>query len=103
MKKLLLIEIYMPIFEKHKLIKPYERSVLQLLYILSRNDEKDLINMFKDNAKTHSTMKQKRFIPLYTEHLHFLVSRARWLVTKIYKQHTFELAPFTKEFVNNEL
>ena len=99
MKKLLLIEIYMPIFEKHKLIKPYERSVLQLLDILSRNDEKDLINMFKDNAKTHSTMKQKRFIPLYTKHLHFLVSRARWLVTKIYKQHTFEQAPFTKEFV----
>lgn len=99
MKKLLLIEIYMPIFEKHKLIKPYERSVLQLLDILSRIDEKDLINMFKDNAKTPSTMKQKRFIPLYTEHLHFLVSRARWLVTKIYKQHTFEQAPFTKEFV----
>ena len=59
-KILLFNEFYMPIFEKSKLIKPYERSVLELLSVLSGNEEKDLINTFKHNAKTHSTMKKKK-------------------------------------------
>ena len=56
---LLFNELYTPIFEKSKLIKPYERSVLQLLSVLSRNEEKDITNIFKHNSKTHSTMKEK--------------------------------------------
>ena len=92
-------EIYTPIFEKSKLVKPYERSVLQLLSVLSRNEEKDIINAFKHNAKTHSIMKEKKIIPLYAEHLHFLMTRAGWLITKIFKHYTFEQACFKKEFV----
>ena len=75
-------EIYTQIFEKCKLIKPYERPVLQLWSVLLRNGEKDIVNTFKHNAKTHSTMKEKKIIPLYAEHLYFLVTRADWLVTK---------------------
>ena len=44
-------------YEKSKLIKAYERSVLQFLSVLSKNEEKDIINTFKHKAKTHSTMK----------------------------------------------
>ena len=98
-KTLLFDEIYTPIFEKSKLIKPCERSALQLLSVLSKKEEKDIINTFKHNAKTHPTMKEKKFIPLYAEHLHFLVTRASWLVTKIYEHYTLEQACFKKEFV----
>ena len=95
-------ETYSPLFEEKKLIKPYERSILQLLSVRqekSRNKEKGLINTFKHNTKTHSTMKEKKFVPLYVEHLHFLMTGARWVIIKIYKHYIFEQAPFKKEFV----
>ena len=76
-KTLLLNKLYTPIFEKSKFIKPYERSMLELLSGLSRNEEKDIINTFKHIAKN-------------------LVTRAGWLVTKIYKHYTFEQACFKK-------
>lgn len=41
----------------------------------------------------------KKIIPIYAEHLHFLITRSGWLVTKIYEHYTFEDAPFKKEFV----
>lgn len=61
-KTLLLNKLYTPIFEKSKFIKPYERSMLELLSGLSRNEEKDIINIFKHNSKTHSTMKEKKLL-----------------------------------------
>ena len=44
-------------------------------------------------------MKEKKIIPVYAEHLHFLVTRAGWLVTKIYEHYPFEQACFKIEFV----
>ena len=44
-------------------------------------------------------MKEKKIIPVYAEHLHFLVTRAGWLVTKIYEHYTFDQACFKNEFV----
>ena len=44
-------------------------------------------------------MDEKKFIPLYAEHIHFLVTRAGWLVTNIYQHFTFEQAKFLKKFV----
>ena len=67
--------------------------------VISRNEEKDLRRAFKANAKTHSTLEEKNFIPLYAEHIHFLVKRAGWLVTKIYQRFTFEQSNFEKDFV----
>ena len=49
-------------------MKPFERSVLQLLSVMSRNEEKDIINSFKHNEKTHLTMKEKFFILLLFSH-----------------------------------
>ena len=39
--------------KKSKLIKPYERSVLQLLSVLLSNEEKDIINV-KEKKKNSS-------------------------------------------------
>ena len=46
-KTLLFNEIYPPILEKNKKIEPYERSTIQLMSVLCRNKEKNLINRFK--------------------------------------------------------
>ena len=58
-KALLFNEIYPPIFQKNKKIDPFERSTLQLMSVIIRNEEKDKINTFTYNSKTHSTLKEK--------------------------------------------
>ena len=44
-------------------------------------------------------MDKKIFIPLYDKHLHFLIKRCGWLVTKFYSDFTFDQAMFKKYFV----
>ena len=51
-KTMLFNKIYEQIFEKNKLIKPYERAVLQLLSVLSRNEEK-YIKYIKNTSIHH--------------------------------------------------
>ena len=80
-------------------MEPFEKSTLQLMSILQRNEEKETIKSFPYNSKTHATLKDKKFIPLYPEDLHFLIKRARWLVTHIYEHFTFEQSKFKKDFV----
>ena len=80
-KYMLFNETYPPVFEKKTKLEPYERSCLLLISVLQRNDKKDKINTFQYTSKTLSTMEEKRFIPVYAEHLHFLIKRAGWLVT----------------------
>ena len=67
--------------------------------VLSRNKDKDIVNDLKCNTKTHSILDEKKFISLYAEHIHFLVTRTGWLVTKIYQHYTFEQCKFQKDFV----
>lgn len=99
-KTLLFNELYPPIFEKKsKKIDPYERPTLQLMSIAVRDEEKDKFNSFPYNSKTHSTLKEKKFVLLYAEDLHFLITRAGWLVTHIYEHYTFEKTQFKKNFV----
>ena len=78
-------ELYPPIFEKNKKMEPFERSCLQLMSIMKRNEQKETINSFPYTSRTHSTLKDKKFIPFYAENLHFLIKRAGWLVTYIYE------------------
>ena len=96
-KTLLFNEIYPPIFEKNKKIGPYGRSTLQLLSAAVRNEEKNTINSFPCNSKTHLTPKEKKFILLCAEDLHFLITRAGWVVTYIYEHYTFEQSMFKKD------
>ena len=93
-KTLLFNEIYPPIFKKKKK-DPFEKSTLQLISIVLRNDEKEKINRFP----TISALKEKKFITLYAEDIRFLVTRAGWLVTHIYAHYTFERSKFKKDFV----
>ena len=59
-KTILFSELYPPIFEKNKKIDPYERSMLQLMSIAVRNEEKDKLNSFPYSFKTRSTLKEKK-------------------------------------------
>ena len=89
-KKILLFnEMFSPIFEKKKVLPASKRSTLQLLDAIQLND-KGLLNSFKTTAKTDSTIEKKYFVLLYAEHMHFLVKRCNWLVTRIYSHYTFE-------------
>lgn len=98
LKKMIFNEIYIPLFENKKVFQAHQRTVLHLVTVLNRNEDKDLINNFKSNAKTHSTLDDKKFIPLYAQHIHFLVKRAGWLVTKIYHHFIFEQSKFKQDF-----
>ena len=49
-------EIYTHVYEKNKDIQPLQRTGLQLMTVFNRNKYKDLINNFKSNANTHSTL-----------------------------------------------
>ena len=64
---------------KKKILKmePYQRSTLQLLSIMVRKEGKDKINSFPYNSKTHSTLKEKKYVALYAEDLHFFNNTIR--------------------------
>ena len=63
------------------------------------NTRTGAINSFRYQSKAHSTLAEKKIIPLSAEDLHFLFSRSDWLVTHIYEYYTFEQEKFKKEFV----
>ena len=66
--------------------------------VISRNWDKDTLNNFKCNAKTHASTDKKNFVPVYAEHLRFILTRTSWLVTKIYQHFTIEQSEFRKVF-----
>ena len=82
--------------KKIKVTEAHQRSVLQLMSVINRDEKKDLVRAFKANAKTHSTLEETKFIPLYAEHVQFLVKKARWLDTRISQYFTFEQSKFKK-------
>ena len=47
------MKFFMPIFEKNKIIQAYERSVLQLMSVLNRKKDNDIIKNFQSNSKIH--------------------------------------------------
>ena len=53
-------KISTPIFEKNKVIQTQQRSVLQLMSVINRDEKKDLVRAFKANAKTQSTLEEKK-------------------------------------------
>ena len=91
-------EIYPPMIEKQKVIDPCERSVYHLLeqYV---EGEKDKPLAYRATAKACATMLQKRFFPMYLEHLAFIIKRAGWNVTKIHSHLRFEQKTFKKKFI----
>ena len=75
-----------------------KRSVFQLLDAMRLNSKRT-INSSKATAKTHATIDEKILIPLYAEHLHFLLTRCGWRVAKTRGHYTFGQKKFKKDFV----
>ena len=46
-------------------------------------NQKESLNTFKFNEKNTFDHEKNILIPLYAEHLHFLIKRTVWIVTKI--------------------
>ena len=65
-----------------------------------RNKHKKKINSLPYTSKTHLTLKEKKYIVLYAEDVHFLITSAGWLVTHICEHFTFEQSKFKKDVVN---
>ena len=55
-----------------------------------------LINVLK---KSYATIHSKQIIPLYLEHLCFLIKRFGWVAIKIYSHFTFEQETFKRDFL----
>ena len=101
-KTILFNDFYPPIFEKNKKIDPYERSCTQIMSraeIKKHKKKEDTLFSLPFNSKTHSTLNEKIYVPLYAEDLYFLTTRAGWKVTRIYKHYTFKQDTFKKDFV----
>ena len=66
-KILLFNKLYPPTFEKDKKMELFERSTLQLLSTLIKNENAEKINSIHYNSKPNSTLKEKKIISLYAE------------------------------------
>ena len=76
-KTILFNEIYPPIFEKNKKIEPFERSCMQIMSraeIKVNENKEDTLYSLPFNSKTHATLKDKIYVPLYAEDLYFLTT-----------------------------
>ena len=64
-----------------------------------KNNKKgeDTLYSLSFNSKTHSTLKEKIYVPLYAEDIYFLTTRAGWKVTKIYERYTLKQGTFKKD------
>ena len=91
-------EICPSIIEKQTAIDIYERSTYQLLEKMEVLDS-GLSRHYSPTKKAHATLFEKRFYPLYIEHLAILIKRLGWQVTKIYQHITFEQCRFKKNFI----
>ena len=54
----------------------FEQFTPQLLSIMVRDENNEKVNYFPYTSKTHSTLKEKTYIPLHAEDLHFLITSA---------------------------
>ena len=87
---------------KKKVLSANERPAFQLFDAVSLCD-KGVINSYKNTTKTHAATDKKIAIPYHhhhhAEHLHLLMSRCRWRVTKIRAHYTLEQSKYKKEFI----
>ena len=70
----------------------------QLLEQYSEND-KGIPRSYRATLKAHATLFLKKILPLYLEHLRFLVFGVGWVVTKIYSHFSYEQERFKRNFI----
>ena len=80
-------------------MEPFERSTLQLLNIMFRDVNKEKTNSFPYTYKIRFSLKEKKYIPLYAEDLHFLITKVGWLITHIYEHLTSEQSKLKENFL----
>ena len=87
-----------PSLKNKKIIDVAERCVYQLIeqYIEAGDGEP---RSYRATKKAHATLFQKRFPPLYLEHLSFLINRAGWRVGKLYLHYSFEQERFKRNLI----
>ena len=71
---------------------------LSIIRAISRRNKLQYISLLS-NYKSHSKMLKKNFLPMYLEHLAFVIKRAGWKVTKIHAHLTFEQKRFKEKFI----
>ena len=76
-------------FLKNKKIDPYEKD-LPFSYSVLLSETKKIINYIVFPIIQRLTRPSKNIVLLYAQDLHFLITRAGWLVTHIYEHYTFE-------------
>ena len=59
----------------------------------------DIPLAYRATKNAHATMLKKTFLPMYLEHLAFVIKRAGWKVTKIHAHLTFEQKRFKEKFI----
>ena len=98
-KTLLFNELFPPIFQKHKKIRPYLRSCSQIMSRAQKKENKDEVVTLPFNLKTHNPLNKKIHVNFYAEDLYVLTTRAGWKFTQIYDHYTFKQDTFKKDFV----
>ena len=91
-------EIYPCVFQPKSNVLPNRRSVYQLLSNM-RSGKRSNILSFKAPEKTHATLDPTKRFHIFIDHIHFLIERAGWKVTKVHAHYTFEQEPFKKEYI----
>ena len=55
-----------------------------------RLNDKGTINSYKTTAKIHASIDKKIAIPIYAEHLRYLILRCGWKVPNVQAHYTFK-------------
>ena len=90
-KKKMYNEIFPCVFDPKSKVPVSNRSVYQLL----RGD----ILKFKSSEKINATLLAKKRHPMFIDHIHFLITRGCWKVSKLHECDTFEQEPYKKEYI----
>ena len=96
--KKMYIEVYPCIFQPKSKVSVDRRSVYQLLSTM-RMGKKHNILKYAATEKTHATLDPKKRFSMFIDHIHFLIKRVGWTVTKIHHYHAFEQEPFKKDYI----
>ena len=90
--------MFPPIIDEQKKLDANEQSAFQICEQYSETDSNNP-KWYKCTKRSEATLLPKNYIPLYVEHLKFLIVKCSWKVTKIHRQFKIEQERFRKDFI----
>ena len=81
-------EIFPCVFEPKSKVSVSNGSVYQLLSTMRTGKRGDILK-FKSSEKTHATLLPKKRFPIFIDHIHFLITRGGWKVSKVYEYYNY--------------